>query len=125
MNKNTIKIIRVLYAIPWIVFGVQHFIYASFVATLVPSFMPFKLFLAYFTGTAMITAGISFIINKAGSLAAMLLGLMLTLFILLIHIPAIISKPFTADILTRPLQDVALACASFLLASTFLDQGKL
>lgn len=115
MGKN-LKIIRVIFAVPWLVFGLQHFLYADFVATLVPAFMPFKLFWAYLTGSAMIAAGISFIVNRFAVLAAILLGLMLTGFILLIHVPALLTKPFTVAALTRPLQDVALACASFLLA---------
>lgn len=122
MERN-IKIVRILFAIPWLIFGIQHYMYADFVATLVPAFVPLKLFWAYFTGTAMIAAGISFIFNRAGFLAAMLLSVMLWLFVLMIHVPMLTSTPFAAGILGRPLQDVALAAACLLLAGTFIPLG--
>ncbi len=120
MNKYT-RIIQTLFGIPWLVFGLQHFLYGEFVATLVPAFVPFKLFWAYFTGAAMIAAGISLIVNRFARLAAMFLGLMLTLFVLMIHVPALVAKTLTVAAWTRPVQDIALACASFLLAKTFFQ----
>src|SRR6185369_569325 len=109
------RIIQTLFAIPWIIFAIQHYLYADFVATLVPGFMPFKLFWAYFTGTAMIAAGVSFIVNRYSKLAAILLGAMLTGFILLIHVfvvaGAAAESKIEAKTLIRPVQDIALACA--------------
>ena len=122
MEKH-IKIIRLLFAVPWLVFGWQHFLYADFVAALVPAFMPIKLFWAYLTGAAMIAAGISFIVHRFASLAAILLGVMLTIFILLIHVPAFLTQPFTVAALTRPLQDVTLACSSFLLGGVLSNEA--
>lgn len=115
--KNN-RILQIVFAIPWIAFGILHFMYADFVATLVPAFMPFKSFWTYFTGTAMIAAGISFLINKFSSLAANLLGLMLTGFILLIHIPKLATAFADINAWTRPLQDIALACTCFILANS-------
>jgi uncharacterized membrane protein len=122
--KKYDRIFQILFAIPWLVFGVQHFMYAEFVATLVPAFMPLKLFWAYFTGTAMIAAGISFIVNKFSKLAAILLGLMLTGFILLIHISVVSGNPAEAKVWTRPVQDIALAAACFLLAGRASQPGS-
>ena len=73
--KNTTRSARILFAIPWIVFGIQHYMYADFVATLVPAYMPARIFWAYLTGTAMIAAGISFVIGVKVRLAATLLGI--------------------------------------------------
>ncbi len=121
MEKH-IKIIRLLFAVPWLVFGGQHFLYADFVAGLVPALLRLKLFWAYLTGAAMIAAGISFIVHRFASLAAVLLGVMLTIFILLIHVPALLTQPFNVAVLTRHLQDAALACASFLLAGVLSNE---
>lgn len=116
MNKYS-RFFQILFVIPWIVFGIQHFMYAEFVATLVPSFIPFKLFWTYFTGAAMIAAGISLIANKLSAYAALLLGLMLIGFIALIHVSVVSANPFEAKIWTRPEQDIALAAACLLLAN--------
>lgn len=114
--KKIIKIVRVAFAAVWLVIGAQHFMYVDFVAKLVPAFMPAKTFWAYFTGAAMIVAGISFVVNKKSSLAAVLLGAMLTVFILLIHVPALIGNPSAIAAWTRPLQDLSIACSAFMLA---------
>jgi len=123
--RNYGRLFQILFAIPWLVFGFQHFRYAEIVATLVPAFMPFKLFFAYFTGTAMIAAGISFIINRFARLAAILLGVMLLIFILLIHVPKVSASPSDIKIWTRPLQDIALASIAFLLANKLARPGIL
>lgn len=122
MMKNN-RVLQIVFAIPWIAFGILHFMYADLVATLVPAFIPFKSFWAYFTGTAMIAAGISFITNKFSSLAANLLGLMLTGFILLIHIPKLATNFSDINVWTRPLQDISLTCACFILASSLSSNG--
>lgn len=116
MEKIT-KVVRVAFGIPWLVVGAQHFIYVEFVSRLVPAFMPLKTFWAYFTGAAMIAAGVSFVTGKKAALAAVMLGAMLTTFIVLIHIPALIVKGGVLAAWTRPLQDVAIACAALMLAS--------
>lgn len=124
MKKYSV-IFRILFALPWIVFGIQHFMYADFVATLVPKFMPFKLFWAYFTGTAMIAAGVSLIAGKLSFWAALLLGAMLVGFILLIHVFVLAAGPLDAKIWTRPVQDVALAAACLLLADNLSPNAGL
>jgi uncharacterized membrane protein len=123
LMKKYDRIFQILFAIPWIVFGVQHFKYAEFVSGLVPKFMPFGLFWAYFTGAAMIAAGISLIVNKLSSLAALLLGLMLVGFILLIHVFVVSASPSDPKIWTRPLQDIALTAACFMLADRLSQIG--
>ena len=89
--------------------------YADFVAGLVPAYFPARIFWAYLTGAAMVAAGVSFIVNRKSSLAAVLLGAMLVIFILLIHIPKLSVAPTAID-WTRALQDLAIAASAFILA---------
>ena len=49
---GVMKLGRILFAAPLLVFGVQHFLYARFIATLVPAWIPGRLFWAYFIGVA-------------------------------------------------------------------------
>jgi uncharacterized membrane protein YphA (DoxX/SURF4 family) len=114
MNK-IIRVVQTAFGIPWVVFGVQHFMYADFVAKLVPAYFPARLFLAYFTGAAMLAAGMSLIANIKARLAALLLGAMLLMFILLIHIPKIAGDPSVMN-WTRAMQDAAIASVAFILA---------
>jgi uncharacterized membrane protein YphA (DoxX/SURF4 family) len=48
-----------LFAFSLLIFGVQHFMHAPYIATLIPAWMPAHLFLAYFTGAAFIAAAIA------------------------------------------------------------------
>lgn len=64
----------------------------------------------------MIAAGTSLIVNIKARLAATLLGVMLLIFVLLIHVPKLASDPTVMMTWTRALQDVAIASAAFMLA---------
>ena len=80
---------RWLFAISLVVFGTQHFLYAKFVATLVPSWIPGHLFWAYFVGVAFVAAALAIAIEKNARLAATLLGLMFFLWVVSLHLPRV------------------------------------
>lgn len=121
MEKN-FRIVQAVFGVPWLVFGVQHFIYADFVAGLVPAYFPARLFFAYFTGAAMFAAGVSLIVNVKARLAATLLGVMLLIFVLLIHVPKLANDLTVMMTWTRALQDVAIASAAFMFAGMLSKQ---
>ena len=108
-----------LYALAMVVFGIQHFMYAGFVATLVPGWIPRHLFWAYLVGVALVAAGISIAINKMARLACVLLGSMIFLFVLLIHVPSVISNIHDGSRVTNAFKDVGLGCCAFILGGTF------
>ncbi|MFL5575678.1 MAG: hypothetical protein ACJ79S_06920 [Gemmatimonadaceae bacterium] len=78
---------RVLYAVPLIIFGVQHFIYAPFVVALIPGWIPSPYFWAYFVGVAFIAASLSLLTGWKAQWAAALLGVQFGLWVLIVHIP--------------------------------------
>jgi uncharacterized membrane protein YphA (DoxX/SURF4 family) len=115
MQNKFVRIIQIIFAVPWLVFGAQHFMFVDFVAGLVPAYFPARWFWAYLTGAAMIAAGISLTVNIKARLAAVLLGAMLMTFVLLIHIPKLaVGAPAIGW--TRALQDAAIAALAFMLA---------
>ncbi|MEO0725899.1 MAG: hypothetical protein AAFZ63_15255 [Bacteroidota bacterium] len=59
-----------------------------------PSFLPFPAFWVYFTGLCLIAFTLSAILKKWDGLAAVLLGVMLLLFVVMIHIPKAIKGDF-------------------------------
>jgi len=77
------------------VFGVDHFLYAPFVATMVPSWMPGHMFWTYFCGSALIAAGTGMILRIKPRLAAGLLGAMIFTWLLVLHIPWALRDPHT------------------------------
>ncbi len=76
-----------------IVFGVDHFLYPGFVATLVPSWIPGPMFWTYFAGIALIAAGVGIVFNIKARLAATLLGVMIFIWLIVLHIPRAIADP--------------------------------
>lgn len=84
---------RYIFAICCVLFGVDHFIYFRFVASLVPAWIPGSgAFWTSLTGSAMIAAGISFAIKWLDLWAANLLGLMFLLIFLVLHIPRVMAQ---------------------------------
>ncbi|MGB8475574.1 MAG: hypothetical protein WCE61_15940 [Candidatus Acidiferrum sp.] len=48
-----------LFAGSMVIFGIQHFMYAGLLATLVTAWIPWHLFWIYFTGAGFIAAGVT------------------------------------------------------------------
>jgi uncharacterized membrane protein len=116
--KSTLSTLgRLLYAIPFAVFGLFHFMKAEGMAQMVP--VPGGVFWIYLTGTAMIAASISIVIRKKSSLASLLLGALLLVFVLTIHLPMVLGGDQSA--MGQLLKDLALAGASFYYSGTTED----
>lgn len=125
--QGTDKIVAlgpIFFAVPMAVFASQHFTEAKAVATLVPSWMPGHLFWTYFVGTAIIAASLSMVVRKQARLAAMLLGVLLILFELLLHIPAIIRHPKNVIAWAIALRDLAFSGGALAFAGTLSVKGK-
>jgi len=118
------KIGLYLFAFSMLIFGVQHYMYAPYIATLIPAWMPAHLFLTYFTGTAFIAAAIAIASGIQARLGAALLGLMFLLWTVLLHAPRVFAHIHNKDELTSLF--VALAMSGVLLLSRerYQKQGK-
>ncbi len=84
----------ILFSLAIICFGISHLLYPTDVADYMPSWIPFKIFWAYFTGTALIGSGIAIILKIKLRLIATLLGIMILSWFILVHIPKVIASPF-------------------------------
>lgn len=84
---------RIFYSILIIVFGLSHFAFASFIATMVPKWLPAPMFWTYFFGAALVVSGISIIFKILIKPIALLLAFTLLLFFLFFHIPDAIANP--------------------------------
>jgi uncharacterized membrane protein len=107
---------RILYALPFVVFGINHFINATDMQHIVPSFFPLRIYWVYLTGAALIAAGLSIITKIQAKLAALLLALMLAVFIVTIHIPGLFNEQTWQMSMISLLKDLSLAAAALLIA---------
>jgi uncharacterized membrane protein len=110
---------RDLFAITLPVFGVQHFIYAHFVSTIVPAWMPFRLFWAYFVGAAFIAAALAIVTHIQGRLASTLLGVMFLIWVVILHLPRIVASHHNGNEWTSGFVALAMSGGAFIGSSTF------
>jgi len=108
---------RIFIAISLVVFGIQHFLYANFVATLVPSWMPARLFWAYLVGVAFVAAAIGAVVHRMTRPAGTLLGVMFLLFVTMLHIPRIVTHARDGNEWTSGFVALAMCGGAWILAS--------
>ncbi len=101
------------------VFGIDHFLYTDFVASLVPSWIPGALFWTYFAGIALIAAGVGMILGIQARLASLMLGIMIFLWFIILHIPRAIADPHSAkgNEWTSVFEALAFSGIAFMLAA--------
>lgn len=112
---------KYLFALPFGVFGILHFVNGSAMAGYVPGFIPGGVFWVYLTGLAMLAACISILINQKTRLACLLLGVMLLIFVLAIHLPAVLGGQMQPS-MTNLLKDTAMAGGAWILAGQYEAQ---
>lgn len=115
---------RFLFAIPMVAFGWQHFIYAPFIANLIPSWIPGHLFFTYFTGVAFIVAAASIVTKIQAPLAATLLGLMFLLWVVVLHAPRVAGRLHNGDEWSSLFVALAFAGGSFVVACTMAKSDR-
>jgi uncharacterized membrane protein len=95
-NKNDLlmQIGSICVGIFFIIAGIQHFIFAEFVAYLVPAWIPGKAFWTYLAGVALILAGIGLMIKRTRSVAGIASGLMIFTWFLILHIPRAVAAAY-------------------------------
>jgi uncharacterized membrane protein YphA (DoxX/SURF4 family) len=93
--------------------GVQHFLFAPFVMTLVPAWIPAPMFWTYLAGSALIAGGIGLVIAATSRLAATMVGLMVLTWLFVLHIPRGITmnnqNEWTAALEALGVSGIALA----------------
>ena len=113
---------RFFFAAFLILCGVEHFIYVDFVAAMVPSWIPWHIFWAYFAGVALIAGGLGMIVPMTTQLAASLSGIMIFIWFLIVHIPRAASDLSNANEMTAVFEALAMSGIAFLAAASFSNR---
>ncbi len=120
MESAISKTGRYMFAVPFVLFGLFHFMMGADMAGMVP--IPGGLFWVYLTGAALVAAGVSMIIQKHTWLACVLLGVMLLIFVVAIHLPGAIDGSQAST--TNALKDITMAGAAFYMAGHHSKPGS-
>jgi uncharacterized membrane protein YphA (DoxX/SURF4 family) len=115
-------IARILFALPFLLFGISHMIMADRMAPIVEDRMPGngKIWI-YLCGAFLIVASLAIIVRKFDFWAALGLALLLLLYVLVLHAPNAASDPLA---MSNTLKDIALAGGALIYAGT-TRSGKL
>jgi uncharacterized membrane protein YphA (DoxX/SURF4 family) len=105
MKMLSTQIARILFGLPFLVFGVYHFIHTQILANLVP--IPGGVFWVYLTGVALIAASLAIMTKYKARLASLLLAVLLVLFAFTVHLPAAIGGDPSS--ISQIMKDLALA----------------
>ena len=108
----------IFYAAPIASFGSEHFTLNQAIASMVPSFIPWHQFWAYFIGACFIAAALSLVTKIQARLAASLLALTFFLFVALMDAPAWIQDPGDRLALALMLRELCFAAGPLALAAS-------
>jgi uncharacterized membrane protein len=108
-----------LIAVPLAVFAPEHFSPPLQVPEMVPSWIPAHLFWAYFVGCALYAAAASLAAKKFVYLSSFLTGLMLFLFVCLMHIPNAFADPHNRFVWIYAMRDLTFAAGGLALAGVY------
>jgi uncharacterized membrane protein len=110
-------------AVPLAVFGALHVSEVKFVLPIVPSYMPWRLFWAYFVGFALLAASLSIATKIQVRWSGLLFGVMMFLFVAMLDIPGVLSNPRDRFAWTLAIRESTFAGAGWILAGNAM-RGK-
>ena len=120
--KKITTIGRILFAIPFAIFGINHFLMMDYYMGMLTSFIPRTGFIMILTGIMLILASISIITKKFVKISTLLLALLLFIFIATIHVPHLINGVDTTTTLIALLKDISLMGGSLMIAGIYSEE---
>lgn len=127
-GERAVRVAQVLFGLTCVFYGCSHFGYADYTASMVPSWLPNRLGLAYFTGLGHVAAGIAIIVGILPRLAATLETVMMSLFGLLVWVPSFFANPRPAwatppqNQWSELVVNVVLAASAGIVAAYFINR---
>jgi uncharacterized membrane protein YphA (DoxX/SURF4 family)/uncharacterized membrane protein len=112
------------YAAPLAAFGTEHFTLTKAIASIVPRWIPWHLFWAYFVGACFIAAALSLVTKIQVRLSASLLALTFFLFVVLMDAPGWVHNLRDRFGLTLTLRELSFSGGALALAASLAEQER-
>ncbi len=112
------------YAAPLTAFGTEHFTLTKDIASIVPSWIPWHQFWAYFVGTCFIAATLSMVTRIQARLSASLVALTFFLFVVLMDAPGWARHPGNRFALALVLRELSFSGGALALAASLTEEWR-
>ena len=123
--KNLSTIGRILFAFPFALQGLNHFLFLDYYLGNFTSFIPLGPYTIMLVGVFLMMASISIIINKYVELSTLLLAILLFIFIVTIHIPGLFHSERFQVALIELLKDTSLMGGALYIAGMMRAKKKM
>ena len=124
VSDTQLRVGRLLFGLALLPIGLSHFVYVADTAQMVPAWLPARQGLAYLTGAGHAAAGVGLLLSVVPALAATLEAVMMSSFVLLIHIPGVIHAPKDRLQWTMLSVAIALAGSAWTVAGSFSKRPR-
>jgi len=114
---------RILFALPFAVMGLNHFLMTDIFSGMMSTFIPGGGFTILLTGAMLIIGSVSILLDKNVRLACYWLAGLLFLFIVTIHIPNLFTANWNLALIEL-LKDTALLGGAIVIASNYGTEQK-
>jgi|SRR5665648_412081 len=115
---------RVLFAVPFALFGINHFLMTDYYLGMLTSFIPLGAYTIILTGIMLIVASISIITKKFVKFSTLMLAILLFIFILTIHIPHLLNNTDKTVTIIALLKDISLMGGSLMIAGIYSEEEE-
>lgn len=116
--KNIATIGRILFALPFGIIGLNHFLMTDIFLGMMSSFIPGGGYTILLTGAVLIAASVCIILNKYIQIVCFSLAGLLLLFILTIHLPGLFTNNFQIALFGL-LKDTGLMGGALIIAAYY------
>jgi uncharacterized membrane protein len=122
--KSITNIGRVLFAIPFGIFGINHFLMTDYYLGMLTSFIPLGAYTIIITGIMLIATSISILTKKFVKVSTLILAILLFIFIITIHIPHLLNGGEQTATLIALLKDLSLMGGSLMIAGIYSEEKE-
>lgn len=112
---------NLFFALPLAVFAAEHFSAAQGISQMVPKFVPWHLFWAYFVGCCLLAASLSIATKILVQWSGLLFGVLMFSFVAMLDIPATVSQPHNRIFWALVLREASFGAGGWLLAAAAMN----
>jgi uncharacterized membrane protein YphA (DoxX/SURF4 family) len=122
--KRLTSIGRILFAVPFALFGINHFLMLDYYLGMLTSFVPLGAYTIILTGIMLIAASISIVTKILVKFSTLMLAFLLFIFIITIHIPHLFADADKTITIIALLKDISLMGGSLMISGIYSEEEK-